>query len=128
MCRELWKGDELNLDTDKVNFYYVKQQFKKEFKDIKITQYLQTINDSEWFKYLNGERNRVEHGQLLMIEFRGDTGKLIIADDQNAEREQILTNKNYEPVNWCEFIFEKTCEFINYCCNDLDTLLYGKRY
>jgi hypothetical protein len=34
MCRELWNGYSLNPNSDRVNFYYIRQQFKYEFKII----------------------------------------------------------------------------------------------
>lgn len=52
ICRELRK----------VNFYFVKLRIEKEYPNVKLTRFLQSVNDKEWFQYLNGARTRVEHG------------------------------------------------------------------
>lgn len=85
ICRELWNAYGLKLDVRKVNFYFVKLRFEKEYANV--TRFLQSVNDKEWFQYLNGARTGVEHGQILMIEIRGDTGGTVIADDQNVDRQ-----------------------------------------
>ncbi len=123
-CRELWKAYGLKLDAEKVNFWNTKEQFKKDLKNLDITKFLERTNNEVWFKYLNGARNRVEHGQIIMIEYKGKTGKIVIADEQNVDKDKITTMLNYEPVPWCNTIFENTCRIVNYCCNDLNTLLY----
>jgi hypothetical protein len=124
MCRELWSTYSLDLDSQEVNFYFVKKQFELEYPKAAITEYFKTVNESDWFKYLNGARNRVEHGIMLMLEFRGDSGQLVIADDQNVETERITTHKQYEPVIWCQTIFEETSRFIDICSRNLVSILY----
>lgn len=108
ICRELWNAYGLKLDVRKV----------------KLTRFLQSVNDKEWFQYLNGARTRVEHGQILMIEIRGDTGGMVIADNQNVEIDKITTNKKYEPVYWCKVIFNETCRFVDTCSKYMSEVIY----
>ncbi len=124
VCRELWKVYNLKLNSNEVNFYFIKQQFNKEFKNTDIAKYLDKINKEIWFIYLNGARNRMEHGQVIMIEIKSKTGDMVIADDQNVDGESLTTMMHYEPVPWCNTIFDETCKFVDYCCRDMNVLQY----
>ena len=124
-CREIWSAYALNLRTDSVYFFNVKDALKQNHPNAQITHHFVDVNDKEWFKYLYGARNRVEHGQILMFEFRGDTGRVVIADKQNVDNDSITTDKRYEPAVWCQTIFDETCGFVDICFKDLNTRLYG---
>jgi hypothetical protein len=50
-----------------MNFYLVEKQFEKEYPYSSITKHLASVNNEDWFKYLNGARNRVEHGQIPRV-------------------------------------------------------------
>jgi hypothetical protein len=47
-----------------------------------------------------------------MMEFKKNTGNMVIADDQNIERELLTTKMDYEPVPWCNTIFNETCKHV----------------
>lgn len=124
ICRELWKVYDLKIKPSQVNFYFTKEKFNIDFSNSDIAKYLDKINKETWFKYLNGARNRVEHGQLIMIEIKKKTGVMVIADEQNLEKDLLTTKMHYEPVPWCSTIFEETCKFVDYCCQDINMLLF----
>jgi hypothetical protein len=104
--------------------YNIKEALQRDYPDAQITKYFIEVNKQDWFKYLNGARNRVEHGQILMLEFRGDTGKMVIADKQDVGIESTTTVNRYEPATWCQNIFDETCRFVDTCSQDLNSLLY----
>lgn len=60
----------------------------------------------------------------LDLNDRGDTGGMVIADNQNVEIDKITTNKKYEPVYWCKVIFNETCRFVDTCSKYMSELFY----
>lgn len=121
--RELYIVYKLNLKPDNVNFYFVKEQFKKEHPKATITKYLVNVNTSEWSQYLNGARNRVEHGRTPIFHFHYD-GYMALADDQNQTADNITVNKKYNVNDWCSSILEETRKFVETCSFEMNILLY----
>jgi hypothetical protein len=75
ISREL--NEVYNLTDGEVYFHTIRMKLKQARPKDEITAYLNKINTENWFNYLNKSRNRVEHGQVPMYEFRYE-GKVLL--------------------------------------------------
>jgi hypothetical protein len=121
ISREL--NEVYNLTDGEVYFHTIRMKLKQARPKDEITAYLNKINTENWFNYLNKSRNRVEHGQVPMYEFRYE-GKVLLADDQSVKHKHMATHNNCEPVPLCIHIFDQTCKMVDYCSSSMNNLLY----
>jgi hypothetical protein len=121
ISREL--NEVYNLTDGEVYFHTIRMKLKQARPKDEITAYLNKINTENWFNYLNKSRNRVEHGQVPMYEFRYE-GKVLLADDQSVKYKHMATHNNCEPVPLCIHIFDQTCKMVDYCSSSMNNLLY----
>ncbi len=121
LSREL--NEVYKLTDSDLYFHIIRAKLKQARPRDEITSYLNKINSENWFGYLNKSRNRVEHGQVPMYEFRYEE-KVILADDQSVNHKHMTTHKNYEPIPLCTEIFNQTCKTVDYCSSSMNILLF----
>lgn len=124
LMRELWLTFALNIARDSINFFMVKEAMKKEYPKTDLTMRLQEMNDSEWHRYLNGARNRVEHGQIPMTQYRLKERRLYLADNQTVDAGMETYLQDYDPIAWPKSILEEVRQSVEYCCSAMNRILF----